>query len=244
MQASIPQALLAEARTLAESCANLRFEERVHYVYNAFDYALKGYEAYLDRFARTKKRVLYLGMNPGPWGMAQTGVPFGEINAVRNWMGLHADIGKPPREHPGRPIEGFHCTRSEVSGRRLWSLFAELYGTAEAFFASAFVVNYCPLSFLAESGANITPDKLAATSRLPLESACNQHLRAVIGILQPDLLVGVGGFATNCLQGLDLPDARIGTLLHPSPASPVANREWPERPRRQLEAMGIIGPNA
>lgn len=244
MQASIPNALLAEARSLAESCGDLRFEERVHYVYNAFEYALKGYEQYVRRFARTPKGVLYLGMNPGPWGMAQTGIPFGEINAVRNWMGLHADIGKPPREHPGRPIEGFLCTRSEVSGRRLWGLFAELYGTAEAFFANAFVLNYCPLSFLGKSGANITPDKLATASRQPLEAACDQHLRAVIGILEPELLVGVGGFATNCLRGLDLPDVRIGTLLHPSPASPVANREWPQRPRQQLEALGIIRPRA
>ena len=242
MQASIPNALLNEARLLSEACQSLHFEERVHCVYNAFDYAFRGYEAYLTRFARGPKKVLYLGMNPGPWGMAQTGVPFGEIDAVRHWMGLHADIAKPEKEHPNRPIEGFRCARSEVSGRRLWSLFAAIYGTAEAFFETSLVFNYCPLSFLSESGANITPDKLSASTRQPLEAACDQHLRAVIRILKPNLLVGVGGFATQCLQGLNLEGIRIGTLLHPSPASPVANREWPERPRRQLEALGIIPP--
>jgi single-strand selective monofunctional uracil DNA glycosylase len=240
MQASIPDALLDAAKALSESCQQLPFDEPVHTVYNAFGYAWRGYEAYLRSYARTRKRILYLGMNPGPWGMAQTGVPFGEIKAVREWMGLTAPIDKPPREHPKRPIEGFLCERSEVSGRRLWSLFADLYGTADAFFREALVFNYCPLSFMSESGANITPDKLSGTTRAPLEAACDAHLRTVIGILEPDILVGVGGFATHCLEGVAPPGVRVGTLLHPSPASPIANREWPQRPIRQLRDLGIV----
>jgi single-strand selective monofunctional uracil DNA glycosylase len=240
IMASTIDSLLAEGRQLADTCNQLQFSGKVWAVYNAFDYAWPGYEAYVRRFGNGSKKTLYLGMNPGPWGMAQTGVPFGEIAAARDWMGLRADIGKPPREHPKRPIEGFACQRSEVSGRRLWGLFSELYPSADDFFADAFVLNYCPLAFLVESGANLTPDKLSAAEKAPLEAACDRHIRKVLEILQPQLAVGVGGFATKCLERLSIEGLSIGTLLHPSPASPIANREWPERPMAQLKAMGLL----
>jgi single-strand selective monofunctional uracil DNA glycosylase len=232
--------LLDLARTLSKTLSALRFSSPVHTVYNAYGYAWAGHEAYINRYGGGRKRVVYLGMNPGPWGMAQTGVPFGEITAVRGWLGIEVEIGKPEREHPKRPVEGFACARSEVSGRRIWSLFSGIYPSADAFFAESFVLNYCPLSFMSESGANITPDKLAAAQRKPLEAACDTHLRAVIELLQPEIAVGVGGWATKCLERLAIDGPRIGTLLHPSPASPVANREWPERPRRQLQELGIV----
>ncbi|MGC9450142.1 MAG: uracil-DNA glycosylase family protein [Oceanipulchritudo sp.] len=237
---STATALLREARVLAEACDALPFSSPVWGVYNAFDYALPGYAAYVKKYGNGRKRAFFLGMNPGPWGMAQTGVPFGEIAAVQGWLGLDAVIGKPSREHPKRPIEGFGCQRSEVSGRRLWGLFAELYGTAEVFFREAFVLNYCPLAFLLESGANLTPDRLAAAERAPLEAACDRHLIRVIEILQPEIAIGVGGWATRCLERLGLENLRVGTLLHPSPASPIANREWPRRPIAQLTGLGIV----
>ena len=238
--ASSIERILTEGQQLATTCNKLKFSDKVWTVYNAFDYAWPGYEAYVRAYGGGRKKTLFLGMNPGPWGMAQTGVPFGEIEAARSWMGLDAPIGKPQKEHPKRPIEGFACQRSEVSGRRLWGLFSELYASADAFFADAFVLNYCPLSFLLESGANLTPDKLTAEEKAPLEAACDTHIREVLNILGPDLAVGVGGFATKCLQRLGIEDMRIDTLLHPSPASPIANREWPQRPKAQLQAMGII----
>ena len=236
----IADQLLQAGRTLSSICEELRFSEPVHTIYNTYVYAWAGYEAYVRRYGNSRKRVLYLGMNPGPWGMAQTGVPFGEVAAVREWLGLEAEIGKPASEHPKRPVEGFACRRSEVSGRRLWGLFAELYGTPDAFFEEAFILNYCPLSFMLETGANLTPDRLRAEERAPLEAACDDHLRAVMDILQPELAIGVGGWASKCLDRLGVAGRRIGTLLHPSPASPIANREWPQRPTAQLRELGII----
>ena len=233
-------AILDAGKQLARRCDGLRFSSKVWAVYNAYGYAWPGYEAYVRRYGGGRKGTLFLGMNPGPWGMAQTGVPFGEIEAVRGWLGLEAVIGKPPREHPKRIIEGFGCRRSEVSGRRLWGLFREVHGTADRFFAEAFVLNYCPLAFLLESGANLTPDKLSAAEREPLEAACDRHLRRIVEILEPRLAVGVGGWATKCLERLGMANLETGTLLHPSPASPIANREWPQRPIAQLQAMGII----
>lgn len=222
------------ARTLSDTLDRLRFGPPVSHVYNPLTYAWAPNAVYLQRYGKGRKRVVFVGMNPGPFGMVQTGVPFGEIAAVRDWMGIEADVLQPAIENPKRPVEGFGCARSEVSGRRLWGLFAERYGTAEAFFAEHFVANYCPLAFF-EGGRNLTPDKLPADEQAPLLAACDAHLREVIGILQPDWVIGVGAWAEQrarlALAGLSL---KVGRVLHPSPASPAANRGWSEAATRQL----------
>lgn len=237
----VEEDLLEAARELCAEVAALRFSAPVACTYNPLDYARAGYEAYVRRFARGPREVLYLGMNPGPFGMAQTGVPFGEVAAVTLWMGLSAPIGQPEPMHPKRPVLGFACPRSEVSGRRLWGLFAEMYGTAEAFFAHSFVANYCPLIWMSASGANITPDKLPREQREAVEAACHRHLVRLLEILQPRCLVGVGKYATEHLEqaaaALPQRPLTLGTMLHPSPASPAANRGWPQVPRAQLEAL-------
>lgn len=158
--------LIAAARTLSDQLAALSFAAPVSHVYNPLDYARSPHELYLSRFASTRKRIVFLGMNPGPFGMVQTGVPFGEIDAVRNWMGIAAPVAKPAIENPKRPIEGFACLRSEVSGRRLWGLFSQRFPRAEDFFAEHFVANYCPLAFF-DQGRNLTPDKLPASETAP-----------------------------------------------------------------------------
>jgi len=236
----IPQALLAAARRLRAETSRLTFKPPVALVYNPLVYAWAPYKAYLENFGATCKRVLFLGMNPGPFGMAQTGVPFGEVAAVRDWLGIERAVGKPEREHPRRLVTGFVCARSEVSGRRLWGLFAERFGTPRRFFAGHIVMNYCPLAFLESSGRNRTPDKLAASEKEAVFTACDRHLRAVVGALRPEWVVGVGGFAARraaeVFQGSPV---RIGQILHPSPASPAANRNWKGLAVRQLQALGI-----
>ncbi|MHA7835783.1 MAG: uracil-DNA glycosylase family protein, partial [Algiphilus sp.] len=173
------------------------------------------------------REILLLGMNPGPFGMAQTGVPFGDVALVRDWMGIEAPVAQPEHPHPKRPIQGFACTRSEVSGSRLWGWARDRFGTAEAFFARFFVANYCPLVFMEASGRNRTPDKLAKDEREALYAVCDEALRATVDYLQPDYVIGVGGFARQRAEKAltDYP-GRIGTILHPSPASPLANRGW------------------
>lgn len=235
--------LLSAARELVDELAELQFAEPVSCVYNPLEYAWELHAKYVRTFAPGGRcKAVFLGMNPGPWGMAQTGVPFGEIPSVRDWMGLSGQVNKPDIEHPKRPIEGLDCSRSEVSGRRLWGLFADTFGSAQTFFSRHFVVNYCPLVFMAASGANLTPDKLPAAERKAVETACDKHLATVLAALQPEWIVGVGGFARKraeqTLKGYGI-EARIGTLLHPSPASPIANREWPHKPLEQLRQMGL-----
>src|SRR3954463_16518904 len=141
MSAPVEQLILA-AKKLAAKVNQGKFGSSVTCWYNPLEYAWAAHEMYLRNYARGQKRVLFLGMNPGPFGMAQTGIPFGEVAAVRDWLKINAPIRKPSRGHPKRPGEGFNCARSEVSGRRLWGLFAQKFSSADKFFRDHFVVNY------------------------------------------------------------------------------------------------------
>ena len=232
--------LVAAARTLGAEVGGLKFAAPVTHVYNPLDYAWAGHEAYLRAFGVGPKRVIFLGMNPGPWGMAQTGVPFGEVNAVRDWMKLRAEIRKPRIEHPKRLVLGLDCPRCEISGQRLWGLFARRFGEAPQFFKEHFVVNYCPLAFMEESGLNRTPDKLPKTEVAQLFAACDRHFKRVIEVLKPEWVIGVGGFAMKRAQEILGPDsAKIGTIPHPSPANPAANRNWAESATEALRKLQV-----
>jgi single-strand selective monofunctional uracil DNA glycosylase len=233
--------LIAAARELSQAVDRLRFAAPVAHIYNPLDYAWAAHELYLQKYGGSRKRVVFLGMNPGPFGMAQTGVPFGEVAAVRDWLKISAPVTRPQNEHPKRPVLGFDCPRSEVSGRRLWKLFADRFGMAERFFAEHFVVNFCPLVFMSATGSNVTPDKLGKAERTRLEGICNAHLRRVLGILEPEWLIGIGAFARK--QGELAAHAtaiRVGQILHPSPASPAANRQdWGQTATKELAALGV-----
>jgi single-strand selective monofunctional uracil DNA glycosylase len=241
--------VLAATAALRDEVGGLSFAAPVSWIYNPLVYAWDLHAAYVETWGASPRRVLMLGMNPGPWGMAQTGVPFGEVGMVRDFLKLTGRVGRPDPEHPKRPVQGLDCARSEVSGRRLWGYFAARYGRPEAFFADRFVVNYCPLVFMEESARNRTPDKLPVAESAPLFAACDRRLVRLVDLYRPEWVVGVGGFARRKLDALFGPKAppgggthrppRIGTLLHPSPASPAANRGWAEAAARQLAGMGL-----
>jgi single-strand selective monofunctional uracil DNA glycosylase len=237
--------LTQAAKSLTKALAPLKFPDPVSHVYNPLQYAWPAHEIYLTRFGQGRKKIILLGMNPGPWGMAQTGVPFGEVAAVRDWMGITAKIAKPNPEHPKRPIVGFDCPKSEVSGRRLWGLFSERFPKPEAFFEHHFVANYCPLVFMLATGANLTPDKLTGPQfekqLKTMTQACDAHLQKVIQATEPEWIIGVGDFAKNqaLKQQARFPTLKVGKILHPSPASPAANRDWAGQATKQMQAMGL-----
>jgi single-strand selective monofunctional uracil DNA glycosylase len=233
--------LLRIADTLAEEMERLTFSPPVAYVYNPLVYARQPHALYLRRYGEGPKEAVFVGMNPGPWGMTQTGVPFGEISLVREWLGIEGAVGKPPHEHPKKRVDGFACRRSEVSGRRLWGLFRARFGEPARFFARFFVLNYCPLLFLDADGRNLTPDRLKPAERARLQAACDKALRHSVECLRPARVIGVGNFAAqqaeSALAGLAIP---VGRILHPSPANPTANRQWEETVLRQLEEQGVV----
>lgn len=232
--------VLSAAAELRDAVAPLKFSEPVTHVYNPLAYAWAAHEQYVKMFAGEPKQIVFLGMNPGPFGMTQTGVPFGEIAAVRDWMGVNSKVERPPNEHPKRPVVGFDCLRSEISGKRLWGLFAQRFGTAPKFFSDHYVVNYCPLVFMEASARNVTPDKLPRREVERLFAVCDEHLKRVVEALQPKWLVGVGGFAFARVQALaeKMPQLKTAQILHPSPASPAANRNWSGLVTAQLEQCG------
>lgn len=237
---SVPS-LLRIADQLVEQVRPLRFAPPVTHVYNPLEYARAAFEEYVRRYGRGTREVVLVGMNPGPWGMAQTGVPFGEVSFVRDWLKIRTPVGKPVPEHPKRLVRGFDCPRREVSGMRLWGLAKESFGTPEHFFERFFVVNYCPLVFMEASGRNRTPDRLPAAERDALFNFCDAALRRTVSTLRPRFVIGLGKFveqrARVALRGMDI---TVGGMLHPSPASPTANRGWMARARADLSRHGIL----
>ena len=235
--------LYAPTDEFAESCVRLAFSAPVTHIYHPLVYAREPHREYLKLCGRGSKRVLFLGMNPGPWGMAQTGVPFGEVSAVRDWLEIRGKIDIPEDVHPSKPVLGWQCPRSEVSGRRLWGMFSRYFSKARDFFSEHIVLNYCPLLFLSAEGrraTNITPDKLHTADKARLFATCDNFLQQVVDIICPEYVVGIGVFAKQRLQLLFRDtDLKVGGILHPSPANPAANRGFEEAATEQLKALGV-----
>lgn len=236
---ALVQQLERIARDLSRELRPARRCRGVSCAYDPLEYAWRAHRAYLA-LARHRPSALLLGMNPGPFGMVQTGVPFGEVRAVVEFLGISDGVEAPTLAHPRRPVLGFACTRSEVSGRRFWGLMRAAFGTRERFFRAGFVWNWCPLAFTAVSGANVTPDRLPTAARSRIGRACDRALARIIETLEPRMLVGVGAFAREA--GIRVADPRLPVhmVLHPSPASPAANRGWERQARSQLKACGFL----
>ena len=219
---------------------DLSFGPPVAWVYNPLVYARKAYLDYAERYGNDRREVILLGMNPGPWGMAQTGVPFGEVAAVSGWLGIRTAVDAPVHVHPKRPVEGLACRRSEVSGRRLWGWARQTFTTPERFFARFFVANYCPLLFMMASGRNRPPNQLPAAERRLLQAACDRALTDLAAMMRPRYIIGVGRFAADraraALAGTVI---QVGQITHPSPANPKANQDWAGRVTRELADMGL-----
>lgn len=236
LQPTFLQIADALSRTLRQLC----WSHPVSITYDPTDYAREPLAHYFEKYGQVPKRVVLVGMNPGPWGMLQTGIPFGEVSMVRDWMGIMGQVNQPQQVHPKRPIDGFACTRSEVSGSRLWGWARDRFGAAEEFFRDFFVVNYCPLAFFDESGKNITPDKLKRADREQIFRLCDETTEQTVQLLKPEWVIGVGRFAHDrCAAALEGIDVKVGRVTHPSPANPPANRGWAALIEKELSDLGI-----
>ncbi len=225
---------------LQEQLHGLKFSDPVAYVYNPLEYAREPWNLYLEKYGQAPKEALFLGMNPGPWGMAQTGIPFGEVNLVSDWIGVEAPVAQPQMTHPKKPVDGFACKRSEVSGKRLWGWAKEKFKKPEAFFQRFLVINYCPLLFLHESGRNLTPEVLPKAQQKQISDICDLALAETVKILKPQYLIGVGRYAEKRAQEtLSDFSGTIAYITHPSPASPKSNKGWAPLIEQELKSIGI-----
>lgn len=235
------QKLLSLTDDLRKACNELVFTFD-GYVYNPVDYAWDCHKAFLERYVRKDAKALMLGMNPGPFGMMQTGVPFGEINAVLSFLDIHEKVSRPAVEHPARPVLGLGINRSEKSGERLWALMKDHYKSPVEFSKEIALFNYCPLGFLmnTKTAKNETPDHLAKEERQALEKVCNTYLTAVLDLIRPSYLIGVGKYAEKKLIEVNNDEsAVIFSIIHPSPGNPQANRGWAEKTETRLKEMGL-----
>jgi single-strand selective monofunctional uracil DNA glycosylase len=197
---------------LLDDLKPLRFAPPVTHVYNPLEYARKPYLQYCQRYGTPAKEIVLIGMNPGPWG------------------GMH----------PKRPVLGFDCTRSEVSGKRLWGWAQRNFETPARFFSRFFVANYCPLQFIESSGRNRTPNQLRKDEKTVLLAACDKALKRTIEYLKPRFVIGVGKFAQDRARiAISDPNMIVGGITHPSPANPKANRGWDALVQQEFKDLGI-----
>ncbi|MBT01580.1 single-stranded DNA-binding protein [bacterium] len=232
--------ILKKVKIFSNNLNNLIFDRDL-IVYNPIEYAVDSYSLYLKKYGNGQKDILFMGMNPGPWGMAQTGIPFGAIHPVKNFLKIETKIGKPALEHNKRPIDGFACSRQEVSGSRFWAWVEENWSNADNFFCNCFVHNYCPLAFFDTQGRNITPEKINLTERLALEELCGEFLLDLVMAMNCKWVIGIGNYAeSKARKILKNRNVEIGKVLHPSPASPLANKGWSNLATQQMISYGLM----
>ncbi|XP_056156370.1 single-strand-selective monofunctional uracil-DNA glycosylase 1 [Lampris incognitus] len=221
----------------------LTFGEPVRYIYNPLEYAWDTHRCYVETYCHGGQSVLFLGMNPGPFGMAQTGVPFGEVSSVRDWLKITGEVSHPAEEHPKRPITGLACSRREVSGARFWGFFRKLCGEPALFFRHCFVHNLCPLIFMSATGKNLTPPDLPAGLREKLLALCDVALCQAVKTLGVSMVIGVGKVAEHrarrALSEANI-NVRVEGIMHPSPRNPQANKGWQEVAEAKLTELGVL----
>lgn len=221
-----------KSRLLAEKLDALSLDFN-GYIYNPLSYAWDMHEKYLDLAVTENQKVFFLGMNPGPFGMCQTGVPFGDIGTVRDYLCMDGVVETPRVQCPKRPVEGLGIKRREISGRRLWGAVSSVFPPG-VFFSFATVFNYCPLAFLDKDGRNVTPDRLCKDDREKVFGLCDGYLGYVLSLICPELCIGVGGFASERLSRYS---DNVITFTHPSPLNRRSAEFYPEKAAQEIRRI-------
>ena len=112
------------ARRLSKACdeaiTGLEASGTVAHATNPLNYAWQHHEQFLRNWGGLGAKTLLLGMNPGPWGMAQSGVPFGSTEIAKNQLQIKPyKLTTPKNAHPKRPIVGLDLARQEISGPKI-----------------------------------------------------------------------------------------------------------------------------
>ncbi|XP_045776673.1 single-strand selective monofunctional uracil DNA glycosylase [Maniola jurtina] len=232
------------ADEMNEALNEFNLPPAVKCVYNPSIYARYTFEMYARKYCNTKKKIMFFGMNPGPWGMSQTGVPFGEISSVRDWLGIEGPVNKPPHEIRERPVDGFDCKRTEVSGKRFWGLLKTICGTPENFFKTSFVYNYINQQWMKSNGCNLTPGDFKVSDMEPLYNICDPIFVKILKLYEVEIVVAIGKFCETRAQKaikkyLPSSSIKILYLSHPSPRS-VNNNNWEQKALEELKRHDLL----
>lgn len=253
--------LLQKTRDLAAVLDTFRHPAGVSHVYNPLSYMATAHEAWLSRYVQygecdevavTPSPYLILGMNPGPWGMVQTGVPFGDVPNAGKLIGVRDGstpftaqipcgvslpaIFKPQLDgiqlHPKRPVQGFACTRVEASGDRLWGGLATVWGLLDAVLDDCFAMNYCPLAYFSgEAGENVTPEAFIKAGPYrdeayaqELDDVCGAYLRTVMRAMDTKVVLAIGRYAERKAKIAASMVANKPAVVYLTHPSPLATR--------------------
>lgn len=183
-------------------------------------------------------------MNPGPFGMCQTGVPFGDPKCVKEFLQIEGVVNKPEIECPFREILGFNSSRREQSGERLWRFFQSICHTPEFFFKNAFLFNFCPIALMKGNGCNVTPGEIKDIKvRKSLEVLCEDWYLKVIRLLQPEYLIAIGRYihkkTKDVFKANHIDNIKILYMPHPSPRA-VNNTNWHEKAQTFLDENNLM----
>ena len=285
--------LIKTTRILADDLHALRRPAGVSHVYNPLRYMWPAHERFLSRHyvtdrasapdgrldfyepagATRPRRYLILGMNPGPHGMVQTGLPFGDVVNAAAMLGYRTGDQVPAPDlagvelHPSRPVIGLSATRREASGERLWGGLAAIFGGLEQTLAACFAANYCPLAYFADDaqGTNVTPEDFGKKTikgepnprhdpgyAAELDKVCLPYLVRVARAMRVEVILAVGRYAeakANIIAALQPDDSRparpkVVYLTHPSPLATRSAGEWATMARHALENAGALPPGA
>jgi single-strand selective monofunctional uracil DNA glycosylase len=141
-------------------------------VLNPGRYGERWHARFRRAYPMSPRPLLVFGLNPGPYGMAQTGVPFTDLKRLESALpGLWKDLvaSGEPVTRPGLapPSLARHLTRTfESSSVRVYRFLERAYGRPELALREVVFVNPCPLLFIdPETGANRTPADLPRALR-------------------------------------------------------------------------------
>eukprot|EP01023_Acetabularia_acetabulum_P031317 TRINITY_DN29446_c0_g1_i1.p1 TRINITY_DN29446_c0_g1~~TRINITY_DN29446_c0_g1_i1.p1 ORF type:complete len:252 (+),score=22.23 TRINITY_DN29446_c0_g1_i1:130-885(+) len=217
-------------------------DEKINTIYNPLEYAWEPYENYLRKYCGDYKKTIFVGMNPGYFGMVQTGIPFGDLNMVCNFLHLQK-FQVPVKQHNIRKIVGYEIKRSEVSGQRFWGLIQTKFGHPDKFFNedSNFVVNLCPLAFLSETGKNVTPEEISIQEKDKIIVVCMAYFKQIVKFLQIQNIVCIGNFVCKEVKKSLTQDGyyNIVYMQHPSPRVQPQELQWRDVVTKQLEDAGV-----
>jgi single-strand selective monofunctional uracil DNA glycosylase len=219
-------------------------------IWNPGLYAASWHALFRKEYPASAGCILVFGLNPGPYGMAQTGIPFTDLKRLREHLprlakGLErrgcslAGVGLAPRS-----LRPYLSRTFESSAVRVYRFLSRGWGSAEDGWRSVVVANPCSLLFMDAAGENRTPaDLVGAVSRRTgslvaarrLRERCNAlrrlAAREAVRVLSPRGVVLLGKDAQRAMQ------TGIAPLLGPDS---ILGWEHPARAVPDRWAMGLL----